>query len=162
MTPDSPNPDFSSRFPVRLDQLVVGLDGSPESLHALDLAATIGAAHHSTLTVVHVHQTPPVLAFSVAGSAEHERTMIELDEVVKASADERLAGYPGQWVVASRRGNVAQELMAAADEVDADLIVVGHRSHGSIRDAILGSVAAGTVHRSHRSVLVALPPGAEV
>lgn len=144
--------------PVPLTRLVVGVDGSPESLHALDLAATIGAAQRATLVVVHVHPQPPVLSFSVAAAAEYERAEVEIDERVNAGARRRLVDYPGDWSVISRRGHVSQELLAAAEEADADLIVVGHRSHGPIRDAILGSVAAGTVHRSHRSVLVAIPP----
>jgi universal stress protein G len=57
-----------------------------------------------------------------------------------------------------RSGNVRHELLALADEVEAELIVVGHRSHGTVRDAILGSVAASIVHHSRRSVLVAVPP----
>ncbi len=57
-----------------------------------------------------------------------------------------------------RQGHVAQELLAVADEVDADLVVLGHRSRGTVRDAILGSAASSTVHHSRRNVLVAVPP----
>lgn len=144
--------------PVRLAHLVVGVDGSPQSLYALDLAASIGAPFRATLTIVHVRSQPPTLAFSPAAAVEYERAEAEIEDAVSAHAQEHLAGYPGAWSVTSRRGNVSQELLEAADEADADLIVVGHRGHGPIRDAILGSVAAGTVHRSRRSVIVAIPP----
>lgn len=154
MTTTQPEP----ATPVRLAQLVVGVDGSPEAFYALDLAAAIGAPQQATLTLVHVHPQPPTLAFSPAAAAEYARAESEIDDRVTADAELRLRDYPGEWTVVTRRGNVTHELLAAADRADADLIVVGHRSHGPIRDAILGSVAAGTVHRSPRSVIVAIPP----
>ena len=43
-----------------------------------------------------------------------------------------------------------------ADEVNADLVVVGHRSFGTVHDTVLGSTAASTIHHSRRSVLVAV------
>ncbi len=144
--------------PPRLASIVVGVDDSPESLHALELAAAIGGAQRARLTVVHVRPTLKAFGFVSAGSVEYAQAEDALDQAVTTEAAVRLAGYPGTWTVEIRSGNVGRELLAVADEVDADLVVVGHRSHGTVRDALLGSVAASTVHHSHRSVLVAVPP----
>lgn len=144
--------------PPRLAAIVVGVDDSPESLHALELAAAIGSAQRAKLTVVHVRPTLKAFGFGPAGSVEYAQAEDELDQAVTAAAASRLSGYPGTWTVTIRSGNVGRELLAAADEVDADLVVVGHRSHGTVRDAVLGSVAASTVHHSNRSVPVAVPP----
>lgn len=151
-------PSPAGPHPVRLAGVVVGVDDSPESLYALDLAATIGAAGPAALTVVHVRPRPVGLAFGSAGAVEYEQAEDALDAEVTRVAADRLGGYPGVWTVAVRQGHVAQELLAVADEVDADLVIVGHRSRGTVRDAILGSVASSTVHHSRRNVLVAVPP----
>jgi len=144
-------------LPGRLDQIVVAVDGSPESQHALELAAQIGAPHQATLTLVHVR--PRHFAIGLAPDAFVELTQAEVDleAVIRSEAAGRLADYPGRWDLVIRTGHVTHELLAAADEVDAGLIALGHRSHGPIRDAILGSVAASVVHHSRRSVLVAVP-----
>lgn len=142
---------------ARLEQIVTGVDGSPESLHALEVAASVGSPHDTFLTIVHVRSRPPGLPFSVAGATEYEHAEAQLDDLVQDAVERILDGYPGGWTITNRRGNVVQELLTVAEDVDADMIVVGHRSHGPIRDAILGSVAAGTVHRSNRTVIVAIP-----
>ncbi len=119
--------------PVRLDNLVVGVDDSPESLYALDLAAGIGINTRATITVVHVRPRPVGLALGSAGAVEYERAEDDLDAEVARIAGEHLSSYPGVWTVSVRHGNVAQELLAVADSVDADLVVVGHRSRGHRR-----------------------------
>jgi nucleotide-binding universal stress UspA family protein len=51
-------------------------------------------------------------------------------------------------------GNAADEILAAADEVDADLIVMGTRGRGGLDRLICGSVAEAVIRRSSRPVLV--------
>ncbi len=138
--------------------VVIGVDDSPESLYALDLAAALGGAFRSMLTIVHVRPRLVGFAFSPAGSVEYEQAEDALDAEIRRVVGGRLEDYAGSWTVVIRSGHVADELLAVAEEVDADLVVVGHRSHGLLRDAILGSVAAGTVHNARRNVLVAVPP----
>lgn len=141
-----------------LDRIVVGIDDSPEAWYAVALAATMGASRPAHLTLVHVRPHPTALGFSSLATVQYAEAERELDELITAEAGARLADYPGQWDIVVRDGQVSRELLAVADEVDADLVVVGHHSHGTVRDALLGSVAAGTVHHSRRSVLVAIPP----
>ncbi|MDP1794685.1 MAG: universal stress protein, partial [Acidimicrobiales bacterium] len=132
----------------RLANIVVGVDDSAESLYALALAATIGTPQRATLAVVHVRPHPKAFGFGPAGVIEYAKAEDEVDKMVTADATARLGDYPGTWTVTIRSGNVGRELLAVADHVDADLIVLGHRSHGTVHDAILGSTAATTVHHS--------------
>ena len=52
------------------------------------------------------------------------------------------------------RGDAADEIVAYADTVDADLIVVGSRGHGAVTSALLGSVSRGILREARRPVLV--------
>jgi nucleotide-binding universal stress UspA family protein len=51
-------------------------------------------------------------------------------------------------------GDAAKEIVQFADSIDADLIVVGSRGHGTISSALLGSVSRGILHEARRPVLV--------
>ena len=52
------------------------------------------------------------------------------------------------------RGNAVTELIAYADLIGVDLIVVGSRGHGTIASALLGSVSRGVLTHSGRPVMV--------
>jgi hypothetical protein len=49
--------------------------------------------------------------------------------------------------------------MSTADDVDADLLVLGSRGRGPIGSMLLGSVSADELIRARQSVLVANAPG---
>jgi nucleotide-binding universal stress UspA family protein len=51
-------------------------------------------------------------------------------------------------------GSPAWELEALADELDADMIVVGRHGHGGIKQLMLGSVAHRLAHHAARPVVV--------
>ena len=55
------------------------------------------------------------------------------------------------------RGETVDELVAYADTIDADLIVVGSRGHGTIASALLGSVSRGVLSEARRPVLIVRP-----
>ena len=57
-------------------------------------------------------------------------------------------------------GRPAEGLIAAADEHDAAMIVVGHHGEGPLRGALLGATANKLLHLAERPVLV-VPAAAE-
>ena len=48
----------------------------------------------------------------------------------------------------------ANAVIAAADDQGAAVVVVGSRGHSAVREIVLGSVAMGVLHDSHRPVMV--------
>ena len=53
-----------------------------------------------------------------------------------------------------RHGGPETAVLEAADELDADLVVVGSRGLGGFRGLLLGSVSRRVVERAHRVVVV--------
>jgi nucleotide-binding universal stress UspA family protein len=51
-------------------------------------------------------------------------------------------------------GDTVDEIVAYADNIDADLTVVGSRGRGPIASALFGSVSRGVLAESKRPVLV--------
>jgi nucleotide-binding universal stress UspA family protein len=72
------------------------------------------------------------------------------DGVQRASA----AGLVAQPRVANRDDDIAAVILAAAGDVDADVIVLGTRGLSGVKSVLLGSVSHAVLHHADRPVLV--------
>jgi nucleotide-binding universal stress UspA family protein len=114
-------------------RIMVGYDGSEASVRALETAADL-LGYGSSLAVVTV-QTETV------------------DGAQAAAAREQLLRRHVGARFHEPAGEPANELVATAKELGADLIVIGRRSRKPLR-ALLGSVSARVVLRAPCDVLV--------
>jgi nucleotide-binding universal stress UspA family protein len=137
---------------IRLRHLLVGVDGSEPSLAALELAADVTEVLGGSLSVLHVFEYVP--PFPVEPAAEVEtHTGEQALELLEASACAiRRRGVGVQPVI--RSGDPARTLLDVADDVDADLVVVGSRGRGGPHELLLGSVARTVADRARRPTLV--------
>lgn len=117
-------------------RIIVGFDGSDGAQRALD-AATQLMGYGSTLTVVNV--SPDGEPATTDALAEAREWL--LARLVTASYVRRV-------------GDAADELVALADELDADVIVVGRRGEEEALESGPGSVSADVVGRAACDVLV--------
>ncbi len=128
------------------DQVVVGIDGSPSSVHALAWVAKLTSAD-TNITVIHAWSSMP------AGALESSVTIIDdllkhaerlTDETVTKAAE--CAGVSARRfetkVVMGDARNILRE-----ESREADLLVVGSRGHRGVAHLLLGSVATGLVHQ---------------
>jgi nucleotide-binding universal stress UspA family protein len=139
-----------------MKKILIAVDGSDSSHEALEFGLDLAAEQDATAVVVHVAPSVDVLpytGFAVAAPTvphelcEHDRK--PLQEAVEIAAES------GVDVEAELlKGNPADEIVAFGDTIDADLIVVGSRGHGTVASALLGSVSRGVLHESRRPVLV--------
>lgn len=141
-------------------RIVLGIDGSPASAHARDLVASLPWPPGTAVTLVTAYNLP--VAWFAEGGAGVGDWLAAGEESLSSEADRVLAemATPLQghgWAIDRRvtKGRAADVLRAAADELDADLIVLGSRGHGPIGSMLLGSVSAEVADRARRSVLVA-------
>ncbi|WP_420992032.1 universal stress protein [Cupriavidus sp. 30B13] len=135
--------------------VVLAADGSPGSEAAA--ARLASRPMFAPPLVVHVVHVSPVLG--AAGRQVMPGADLALENKAAAArafdkANAVLAPVAGEirrhWV----SGDPAREIVALAAQLDADAIVVGARRRGALVNAILGSVAAAVLAKSHVPVVV--------
>jgi nucleotide-binding universal stress UspA family protein len=140
-----------------MKKIVIATDGSPPALEAVETGIELAAEQDAQPIFVHVAPTNdvlPVVGFGMGASASVPHELVEHD---RASLDQavELAAQKGLEAKAELlRGNPAHAIVAYADSVDADLIVVGSRGHGAIAGALLGSVSSSVLRQATRPVVV--------
>lgn len=80
-----------------------------------------------------------------------------LERAGQAILDQTAQAFAGSSIPLKRvyrQGDPAAEILKAADETRADLIIIGSRGLGRIGGLILGSVSERVLHGAHRPVLV--------
>lgn len=130
--------------------IVLGYDNSPGARRALDIAIELARRYEMPLVIVHGDAPPG----GVGEEAREARAALdELDAKVIAPAVTvaEAAGVP--TVVEVVDDKPAQALVAAADEHDAAVIVVGTWNDSPLRGALLGSVPHKLLQLSRRPVL---------
>jgi nucleotide-binding universal stress UspA family protein len=137
-------------------RILVGVDRSPASLAALAVAADLAQVLRGSLTVVEAIESEP--PFRLAVPAEGASRADRSDPLPAAPAVEDLVreirehGTAVEVVIGS--GDPAGTLLQVADDIDADLLVVGSRGGGDPADPLLGSVARTVAARGCRPTLV--------
>jgi len=142
-------------------RILVPIDFTEVSTHALDWAMELAASVGASLTVMHSYVIP-VVGFPDGALIPTPQVAAGLGEAAQKALDAAVQARRGGKVpleAVLREGEAWEEIVAVADEIDADLIVVGtHGRHGLAR-ALLGSVAEHVVRTSHRPVLtLSVPP----
>ena len=143
-------------------RILIALDGSRSSLDARDLLAALPWPARTAITAIGVYSIPVAWVGDGLGSGfwsdDAGDALERQTEEMLATVTAPLDGHG--WTVERRatEGRPATAILAAADEIDADLIVLGSRGHGPIRSLLLGSVSAEVVGGTGRSVLVARHP----
>ena len=140
-------------------RIVVGVDGSPESRHALDWALAIAGRKGAELEVFHSWQFPfpPGDFFPTEDVKPYEQSTAEaLVQDMLDAADTTDLRFPVIRTV--ELGSPRVTLIDASTR--ADLLVVGSRGVGGFRGMLLGSVAHAIAHHADCPVLVVPGPGA--
>jgi nucleotide-binding universal stress UspA family protein len=152
--------------------LVVGTDGSDSSLHAVDRAAAIAAEDHAKLIIAMAH-LPNVEKGGWSRPAHPDRVIDPRAEDALGHAGYKMhvsapiyailreardrAKTAGAQDIEERAldGAPAPALVHLAEEVNADLLVVGNVGlSNSVAGRLLGSVPANVSHRAKTDVLI--------
>ena len=137
--------------------IIVGIDGSAHSRHALEWAVKEAAIRRTPLTVLAVQQA---VAGYWSAAVAYPGDDTPAEQALKAAQEEtdeildRLSAEsrPPQVTVRAISGLPAEGLLNAA--ANADMIVVGSRGAGGFRKLRMGSVSLQVTHHAHCPVVV--------
>lgn len=138
-----------------MKRILIATDGSPSALEALECGLDLAAEHDAAVTftyVVPAVDVYPTGGFGLTGAVPHELTSADsepLDDALRLAEE---ADVSARTVLL--HGEPADEIVAYADTIDADVIVVGSRGHGRLASALLGSVSRAILREARRPVLV--------
>src|ERR1700744_3543720 len=151
--------------------IVVGTDGSESSWRAVDRAAALAAQHDAKLVIASAHldtsekggwSRPPSPDRLTDGKAAHSLGDLGYRMHGRASvyailqdAGER-AKAPGAHHIEEQSivGAPVNALLHLADEVSADLLVVGNLGLGTVAGRILGSVPDTVARKAKVDILI--------
>ncbi len=140
-------PDVGSESPRRrLERIVVGVDGSPGSLHTLDWAAEEAERADTELTAI--------LAWPFGELAADE--LSDVRTMSSELKDRVAASHP----TLKMRCVVYEDYPAVAlieASKDADLLVLGSRGHGGFVGLLLGSIGQHCLNHAPCSVVIVRP-----
>jgi nucleotide-binding universal stress UspA family protein len=134
-------------------QILVGIDGSPESIAAAQWAAELAERLDATVVAVHV------LGLLEHLDADHNPVQVQgnrpriealFTEVWSRPLASRRVSYRTELVY----GSPLDALLRTAKRVGADLLVVGARGTGSASGPALGSTSSQLVREADRPVVV--------
>lgn len=132
-----------------MKRVLVATDGSSSAGRALDVAARLAAdsqAELAILTAAQLRVSPELKEFGRAESlATSEIQELEASSILsKAQARATDVGIKKVTTLA-RQGDPAEAILSAAQELRADVIVMGRRGRGRLEGLLLGSVSQKVV-----------------
>jgi len=142
--------------------IVVGTDGSETAGTALAHAVALAKSFDGMLHIVHAYRTvsaSDVVSAATAGTAMPD--FASVNEGIKATSEHVLehgvAAADREGVKAQGHavpGDAADALINVAEQVHADVIVVGNRGMAGLRRFLLGSVPNKVAHQCPCSILI--------
>lgn len=143
-------------------KILVGIDGSRSADKALDYAFDLAGKYSAELlivTVFDVTSTPLVaqgMVFSPPGTTRYVEELEAFHEKMLSDAVKKAKQLNKKLNVTKKliNGRVAEKIVEAANKGQFDLIVVGSRGLGGIKEIFLGSVSDRVADETKCPVLI--------
>jgi nucleotide-binding universal stress UspA family protein len=132
------------------DRILVGVDGSDESVDALRYGAKIAAALHAPLEAVTVWHVPVVADgyYPTEWSPE-----ADAEQILAATIERAFRGAPPAKLTTTALSGPAARVLID-ESAHASMLVLGSRGHGGFVGMLLGSVSAACAEHAHCPVLI--------
>lgn len=163
----APCPVLVARPPKgKLDRVVVGVDGSDCAAYAADWTLRLPLPEGCEIDLITV-VTPRAQAMTMSRALLSPALLAEMKTIMqleRKEALERLADLAATFAAAGKKAvpgirpdHPALGLLSAAEERQADLIVLGAHGLSALDRLLLGSVSGHVLRYAHCSVLVVRP-----
>ena len=141
-------------------KVLLATDGSSESGRAARVATELSSKVGLEMHLVYVEPTPSVYGIPERAvyAPDTQNHLEEVEDYTQERLGEEAAkirNYGGQVAaVHPKVGRPDAEIVGLAEELDADLVVLGSRGLGAVGRVLLGSVSDSVVRHAWCSVLV--------
>jgi nucleotide-binding universal stress UspA family protein len=139
---------------IKTKKILVPLDGSKNSIRGLDMAIHIARQSHGTIIAITVKSVPGLYTI-------HPMALLDFNSMAKVKkflldAKVRAAKKGIQLTVKALDGDPGYDIARFANNKrnGIDLVVIGARGRGSIKEIFLGSVSNYVLHKSKKPVLI--------
>jgi nucleotide-binding universal stress UspA family protein len=142
---------------TRFSKIVVGVDGSKESIEAANYAIGLAKKDNAQLIVLTVLKLPSFYGWSAIEAPKEwqEKDRVEIQQWFdKISQMAKENNVEVRTRMIERPISIEAAIVNFAEEEKADLIVVGTRGRTGFSKKLLGSVASGVVTYAHCPVMV--------
>lgn len=156
---------------ITIDHILLPIDFSECSRHALAYAAAFGRWYRSEITVLHVYSAwlPPVAVPSPSAAIPNLPTIPmsaavtpeEIREEVRRFSEPLVAAGLSPKVMAEVGDNAVRSIVRVADEQPPDLLIMGTHGRSGFERLVLGSVTEKAL-RLVRCPVLTIPPPVEL
>ena len=146
-------------------KILLATDGSDSAKSAVDMLINFPFPRESSATVLTVIDDKLFTLYKPSDLDEdQDRLLQETEQTIKEESEQLLeqeaarlreAGWSGSTEL--RRGNPAEEIIQAAEEMKPDLIVLGSHGITGVKHFLLGSVSDRVLEHACCSVLIVKP-----
>jgi nucleotide-binding universal stress UspA family protein len=142
---------------IQIQRILCPVDFSDYSRRALDHAAAIAKTYDSTITLLHVCAVAPIAAYAPASGVLPSAALTPADrEALLANMRRFTETEIGTQVpveIDLREGSTAASILAKAEEMRADLLVLGTHGRSGFERLVLGSVTEKVLRQAACPVL---------
>jgi nucleotide-binding universal stress UspA family protein len=138
----------------KVTKILVPLDGSKNSQRGLEMAISVARQFGATITGVYSIYAPPHSEFRGVGSVEDSLN----EEVKKIMGNAKVLAAQNGIVFKEKlmRGDIGYNIIKLAHnkKENFNLLVIGNRGRGSLKEMFFGSVSNYVIHASKIPVLL--------
>jgi nucleotide-binding universal stress UspA family protein len=147
-------PPWSTEAVVLFQKILIAIDSEPVAAHAADIAAELARLAEAEMAFIHV--IDPELVNAADTGIQPAVFAASVKEEAKKLIDDFRKRLPPQATALDfiQVGSPLTEIVKAAKDWPADLIVIGSHGRAGIKRALLGSVAEGVMRHAPCPVLV--------
>lgn len=146
-----------------ISKVLVAVDGSENSDRALDFALDLAEKYVAAVTILNVSESPAM------GAVPMEPTTVSGESMVVFAKDlrkfhEEILGKAVAHAKASKptvevswkysEGDPALQIVAVAKEDGFDIVVIGHRGLGRVKEMFLGNISEKVAHLASCPVVI--------
>ena len=145
-----------------IKNILVAIDGSKSADRALDFALDLATKYSAKIVLISVFEPLSVsmitlgIGLSPVNLAGHIDGLMDFRKKILLNALKKARNTNSELVVTKilAEGRPSDKIVETAKEQQCDLIVIGSRGLGGIKEFFLGSVSDRVAHHAHCPVLI--------